>query len=352
MPSSRIEEFHHVVLGPGALGTALAASLSAREPIVLLGRSPSQGQVRLVHAHGSTSVALPWARSPDAVLLQLPPRTLGRSLAVWVTLPPERAAPVGIDVLSTLARAGEKRIVAVFGNNGLLAPELFAPLLAELPADVELVLLRALFFTGFIRDGEDGARVVRHTGGHRVVVGPLLDEPQRGAPWNACRSSAEALFARAPSARAGVDLPKNLFAFEWDDDVRATEVEKFYVNVMLAFGTGPLPLPNGGLVSRMGEERLARWAASFTRLFPVRGVSLGEARLRESLARTVGSTATNINSVSLAGHRGEVETLWSFVELLKSARAAHPLPHGEDAFFETELARVEREWGRPIPCSR
>ncbi len=365
MVSIKQKEFHDVVVGPGALGTALAAVLARCGPVGLLGRSPPSGPVFVENEQGiRTPVSLPLSRTPQAVLLQLPPRNLRKSLAVWVTLPPETAERVGGDALSAFVRGGEKSIVAVFGNNGILSPKRFEAFLSVVPPDVEVTFLRAIFFTGFLRDwhAEGGATRVRHTGGQRVVLGPLVPARSLSAA-NRARERAIALIGRLgagldPGNGPGNSPYNSPFAFEWRDDVRRVEIVKFYVNAMLAFGTGPYALTNGTLHDRVSPPWLVRWAEVFSFLFPLEEGIIPTDEFLATLERTIDSTPSNVNSVSLAGSRGDVETLRAFVDTLQrngepSSHRSGPSGLAEDVedFLITERERVEREWGLRTQCN-
>ena len=371
MTSNRIKEFHDVVVGPGALGMALAAWLARMGPVGLLGRSPPQGPVTVVDAAGfGSTLDLKLSRSPEAVLLQLPPRNTRRALAVWVTLPPENACRVGIDALAAFVRGGERNIVAVFGNNGIVDTDRFRSFVSVLPEGVQVTILRALFFAGFVRDWEDGSVRVTHTGGHRVVLGPLLPDVFPDAKSQAVALTTRASDPRFSAPRCIDNLQSRaadaaLFSFEWQDDVQRVESAKFFVNVMLAFGTGPRALPNGTLRERAPAAWLETWAACFSQLFHGASGPVLPADFLATLHGTLAATAANVNSVSLAGHRGDVETARTFVESIRAAHAAAQLARKAqsasyagnswspvDTFITAELERVEREWGLRIPCNR
>lgn len=367
MESKNKKEFHHVIVGPGALGTALAAALARHDPVGLLGRSEWPHRVEVASEDGHcTPVRLPFARSSQALLMQLPPRRLRRFLAVWVTLPPELAVRVGLDVVQSLLRRGEKSLVVVFGNNGLVDPSSLAPLFLGLPAATNLTLLRAIFFTGFRRDWiahTQGVRV-QHTGGHRVVLGPL----QVPGAQEACGSVPLSPLMMHLSSVSSLGVPSSLpsalwapFGFEWHDDVRRIEIVKFFVNAVLAFGTGPRELSNGTLHDRVDAAWLQRWATLFSLLFPFEEGNVPADEFLATLEQTIVSAAANVNSVSLAGHRGDTETLRSFVEALPFGEELRSFSNGrllpkalpEDlkAFLSTERERVEREWGLRTQCN-
>jgi|GEM_PF-6504456 len=357
-----------LILGPGALGAALAAEeLACGEAVVGLGRRSCGLDFALHRAAGSNASGVAadatvrslhfsvCASVPEALtrLAELNPLAASAEhpLVLLVTLPPQHQAEVGKDVVVQTAIAiGSRPLLVLFGGNGLLPRGFAESLRSRLPRSSAVTLARALFYTGFLREKHEDGLHVYHTGGHRVVCGALEDNPCSSALLTRYVDSR----MRSVSPASCADGAAPLFSWERTDDVRAAEWTKFYVNFLLALGTGPALHKNGTLFSRsdaggLTESSARAWADGFVELAAAEEalVKLTPGALLATLTAVVASTAANINSVSLAAHRGDASTFFAFVDALEMAAKR---AHGVESVASTisilaSLRSARRAWG-------
>lgn len=214
------------------------------------------------------------------------------------------------------AAAGSVQVILC--GNGLAVNAPATARLAALPALSRLE--RALFFCGFERDASASeGTTIRHRGGSEVAHAPVFSRPG-----------------------VGFQAPQGRMRWRSAPDARALELEKFFVNLVLAARIGPVAERNGTLRSLLPENQ----AAALARAFAAVGASEGldAERLRTALWSTVDATAGNVNSLSLAGSAGRDDTFQHFLAQGREWMQAHLVPEAEGALLGQFLLDAENRW--------
>ncbi|MEY4064102.1 MAG: hypothetical protein RIR26_310 [Pseudomonadota bacterium] len=299
-----------LVVGAGALGLLLAKALMASRlsselnEVALFNKSPVSGRFVFVDSTGhELNFSLPlYSNSvrecfesfqPASLFFCVPPEAIEQVFASWMDAFEAQSAP-------------PSPIEVVFCNNGCLPPRVLQRILS-LTHRVHCV--RALFFVGAMRSVQTEGLRVHWTGGHSVLWGriPSGTDSLREPRWLAKGESTE-------------ERPLDFLRWHREKDILSVERRKFFTNFMLAAGLGPRLAKNKTLPEHLPEAMLSRQAEQFAVLW--QSFNLSSEALKETLHMTLKATGENINSLSLAGARGNTATMLWFVESLRSEIAA------------------------------
>lgn len=325
-----------IVLGAGALGLVLAHELVRAEVVRAAqpqGRSPGSTRASSGPASGGVLIfnrrPLPQPVRVEAFNASdcLPPEDFTLFLDSQDEGTPRLAFADGSDPLTVFACSvpgTEKHLLErffasvdipaarvvdiVLCGNGLV-PDDVASHCAALPtvSHLRFRFFRALFFVGFMREEDAAGTRARHTGGTRVEWGPWESAPQ-GEPESSNHEKGRGV---SSPLIACPDVTPHL---HWVESPFIAQVEycKFFVNLSLALGNGPGLKRNAELDETLPFSERALLAEALVAVAPEplrrksdAGPALSVALLLSRLADTVTATAANVNSISLAGARGD-----------------------------------------------
>ncbi len=280
-----------IVVGAGALGLFLAWELQQEYPLdqhLIYSRKhvPKPIQIKTT-LRGTYSLEASFYFE----LKTLFENVFSQNVYFYICLPPEQVDSF-FEKISPLLVLLPFTIHFVCLSNGIFN----AKLLSKLDKKSHFSFTRGIVFAGFMRTiAPHTHTLVENTSGHKIYYGPMN-------PTAEGRSNSHK-FTTAKT-------------LDWENhcDIFSLERAKFFINLMLALYIGENLHKNSALLISPGENILKMCALHYSQLFEDQ--KCDPQFCYSFLLEAVEKTKDNINSISLAWHRGDTTTLTYFLNTL------------------------------------
>ena len=117
----------------------------------------------------------------------------------------------------------------------------------------------------------------------------------------------------------GSPWPSSQFTWEWQNDIRRFEINKFFVNFILFIGSKGMPVTNGDILKHLEKNKLLEKYATlfFDSLLPKFKVNTNPSDLSCLFKDICIKTSQNINSLTYAWHTEQKESVLAFLKQSK-----------------------------------
>jgi ketopantoate reductase len=312
--ASRNSNTFHVIWGSGALGSLLAWDLgqTPSQEFLLVGRSAA-AEVPLVHVSEAVhrfeaARARYYSSNSKGILSQL---TGASSIVIYFCVPPQETDAAIANMQSELHSLRPKQLVFVFCQNGLVETEQWLTLTHTFQEGVEVSIVRAMVYVGAQRIRDSETTHIHHRGGNLIRYDSLIGKTPAGL------------------------FPPRTTLFRWvlEENIRSSELAKFFINIVLFVECRNQNLTNGEILRALPPSRLEALTHAFAGVVATSQV-LPE-QLVAAFQETTSATAANINSVSFAWKKNDCAIWNHFKRTLIALMESSP-----NALAATELMRL------------
>ncbi len=306
----------NIIIGSGALGTFLAADLSVNESIGLVNKTPVCFPIT-IHTSGTQQNFDSKKMNSLTLSKACQANFFSECSTIFICVPPSAT----VEICKVLRNSQLHPSVTLFfcGNGLVLDTE------AILEKHPGVRICRALFHAGFRREVDSSGTDIFHTGGTRVEWGTI-----HGA------------IPEAPQTK--------ILHWEFKNNIRQLEIEKFFTNLILASVIGSRILPNEDLWKFITQLELMNLATAFHQAINHEVSQEKQSESEDAIAKafvsalmhTVADTKQNINSISSARHAGNSAPWHALLEQLQQLLAASRNTKARNWFWKFVTSEKEK----------